>query len=782
MSFLNKIGVIPSEDEIFNSDDQQSEIAGDHQGSVIKNVTRRGFLKATGLASSSLVLGVQLSSIQAATSTHAHPSDKDFAPDVFISMDKKGTVYIVCHRSEMGQGIRSSLPLLVADEMECDWDRVVVKQGLGDAKYGSQNTDGSRSVRRFYYRLKEAGATARTMLQMAAARVWKVKPTSVTIYNHQAKLKGSSQVLDFSKLVEIAATLKVPEKSALKLKKESEHRYVGKDNIKLLDGKDIVTGKARFGYDVEIEGMKYAVIARPPVVFGKVKSFDASEAMKVPGVLKVIKLPALNPPAVFNMLGGIAVIADNTWSALQGRDKLKIEWEHGANASYNTKDYEKEFVKALDNPPHVVRNRGDWDKAKEKADKVFTQNYYVAGIAHATMEPPAATAVVSDDGVEVWTCTQTPQSAQRNVMGVMKIPQEKAASVKINVTLLGGGFGRKSKPDYVAEAVYIANETKLPVKVCWTREDEIKHGYYHSPSYQSLSASFDKSGLPTGWYHGMVNHPIGATFNPAAKQAGAADLGQTDLPFDLPNIKLTNGESDTFMRIGWVRSVTNINNAFAVSSFADELAREQKQDPKDYLLSLIGKDQMLDVNKDAAKYENYGENFDDYPIDTSRLKNVIEVVAKDAGWGKKLPAGYGIGIAAHRSFCTYVATVVIVSSQKDKIKIEKVFYAVDAGKVINPDRARSQMEGAAIFSTSLAYYGEITAKDGIVEQSNFHDYEMARIGQVPDIHVNILKSDKPPAGIGEPGVPPFAPALCNAIFDATGKRYRRLPLKQYGII
>lgn len=782
MSFLNKIGVIPGQDDIFSTADEQSNSTSENNRSVIENVTRRGFLKATGLAGSSLVIGVQLSSVQAATSTHAHPSNKDFAPDVFISMDKKGTVYIVCHRSEMGQGIRSSLPLLVADEMECDWARVVVKQGLGDAKYGSQNTDGSRSVRRFYYRLKEAGATARTMLQTAAAQVWKVKPTEVTIYNHQAKLKGSSQVLDFSELVEIAATLKVPKKSTLKLKKESEHRYVGKDNIKLIDGKDIVTGKARFGYDVEIEGMKYAVIARPPVVFGKVKSFDASETMKVPGVLKVLEMPALNPPAAFNMLGGIAVIAENTWAALQGRDKLKIEWDHGSNASYNTKDYEKEFVKALENPPHVVRNRGDWEKAKSTADKIFTQSYYVAGIAHATMEPPAATAVVNEKGVEVWACTQTPQSAQRNAMAVMKIPQEKAASVKINVTLLGGGFGRKSKPDYVAEAVYLANETNLPVKVSWTREDEIKHGYYHSPSYQSLSASFDKSGLPTGWYHAMVNHPIGATFNPAAKQAGAADLGQTDLPFDLPNIKLTNGESDTFMRIGWVRSVTNINNAFAVSSFADELAREQNQDPKDYLLSLIGKDQLIDVNKDNAKYENYGENFKDYPIDNGRLKKVIEVVAKDADWCKKLPEGYGIGIAASRSFCSYVATVVIVSSINGKIKIEKVFYAVDAGKVINPDRARSQMEGAAIFSTSLAYYGEITAKDGIVEQSNFHDYQMARIGQVPNIKVNILKSDQPPAGIGEPGVPPFAPALCNAIFDATGKRYRRLPLSQYGII
>ncbi|MBV1911094.1 MAG: molybdopterin-dependent oxidoreductase [Kangiellaceae bacterium] len=782
MSFLTKIGQVPTDEQIFNSnnDDLANEDAGKTTSCRIENVSRRSFLKVSGLASSSLVIGVQLASVQ--TVSAAKSGSSDFAPDVFISMDKRGTVTIICHRSEMGQGIRSSLPMLVADEMECDWQRVIVEQGLGDAKYGSQNTDGSRSVRRFYTRLKEAGATARTMLQTAAAQVWKVKPTQVEIYNHQAKLKSSSKTLDFSQLVEIAATLPVPDKKTLKLKKESEHRYVGKDTMPNIDGEAIVSGKAIYGFDVELEQMKYAVIARPPVLFGKVKSFDATEALKVPGVVKIVEMPTLTPPAVFKMLGGIAVIAENTWAALQARDKLKITWDHGDNANYNTKKYEQEFVKALKNPPHTARSRGNWEDAKTAADKIISRNYYVAGIAHATMEPPAATARISKDGVDVWTCTQTPQSAQSTAMGVMKIPKEKASSVKINVTLLGGGFGRKSKPDYIAEAVFLANETKMPIKVQWTREDEIKHGYYHSPSYQELSASFDKEQRSTGWYHGMVNHPIGSTFNPAAKEAGAAELGQTDMPFDIPNIKITNGESETSLRIGWVRSVTNINNVFAVSSFADELAVESNKDPKDYLLSLIGKDQFIDLAKDKAKYSNYGESNEQYPIDTSRLKNVINVVAKDANWGKKLPKGHGIGIAAHRSFCSYVATVVEVSSREGKIQIEKVYYAVDAGKVINPDRVRSQMEGAAIFSTSLAYYGEITADKGIVDQSNFHDYELARIGQVPVIEVNIIKNDHPPAGVGEPGVPPFAPALCNAIYNATGKRYRRLPLKQYGIV
>lgn len=785
MSILHDLGIDIEEAAGSHHENTNKETL--ENTSMIKNLSRRQFVKQIGVASSSLVLGIQFSHSSKAVAKSSNNliqknGSPNFSPDVFISIDSKGTVTIISHRSEMGQGILSSLPRLVADEMECDWNRVVVKQGLGDAKYGSQNTDGSRSVRRFYFRLKEAGATARTMLQMAAAKVWKVKPASISIVNHQARLAGSSQTLDFSQLVEIAATLPVPEKSTLVLKKPQQHRYVGKQNMSLINAKEMVTGKAIYGFDIEMPELKYCVIARPPVLFGKVKSYDAKEALKVPGVLQVVELSALTPPAVFKMLGGIAVIAENTWAAIQGREKLIIEWEHGKNAEYTTKDHEQKFIKALESPPHIVRNRGDFDSEKKAAKKVLSRDYYVAGIDHAMMEPPAATAIVSDKGIDVWTCTQTPQSAQRNAMGVMNIPKEKAESVRINVTLLGGAFGRKSKPDYVAEAVYLANETKQPIKVLWTREDEIKHGYYHSPSYQKLEATIDEEDNVTGWYHGLVNHPIGATFNPAAKQAGSADLGQGDVPFDLPNIKITNGESDTFLRIGWVRSVTNINNAFAIGSFVDELANELKIDPKEFWLTLIGKDRYIDVTKDGYKYGNYGESQEDFPLDTARLKNVINVVAKNSRWDTPLAENHGRGISVHRSFCSYIATVVEVSFDKGKVQIEKVFYAVDAGQVINPDRVISQMEGAAIFSTANAFYGEITAVDGIVEQSNFHDYELARIGQVPSVEVEIIQSEHRPAGVGEPGVPPFSPALCNAIFNATGKRYRRLPLKQFGIV
>ncbi len=748
---------------------------------MIKKITRRNFLQGVGLSAGGLTLGMQFSVANAATI-----EDKSFAPDVFVSIADNGQVTIISHRSEMGQGIRSSLPLLVADELEADWNRVTVEQGLGDTKYGSQNTDGSRSVRKNYIKLKQAGATARTMLQQAAAKIWSVPVSEVTIYNHQAKHK-SKGMLDFKDLVKVAATLDVPSKDNLTLKTEAQHRYVGKDNMSLLDGKDIVTGRAMYGFDTELPGMKYAVIARPPVVYGKVKSYDDSETLKVPGVIKTVELPALTPPVMFKMLGGVAVIAENTWAAIKGREALKIVWEHGKNASYSTHDHEAVFIKALDDPKETPRVRGDFDAVKKTAHQIISADYHVAGLAHATMEPPAATAQIDGDIVNVWACTQTPQGAQQNVMGTLQMAKEDMANIKINVTLLGGGFGRKSKPDFVAEAAFLAKQTGLPIKVQWTREDEIKHGYYHSPSYQKLEATLDENNAVTGWYHAMVNHPIMSTFNPMAKTAGMVDLGLGDVMYDIPNIKIALGETETFMRIGWVRSVTNINNVFAAGSFTDELASARKLNPKDNLLQLIGKDQHVDLNKDKYAYSNYGENIKDYPADTARLKKVIELVAEKSGWDAKsqkngLPKGHGIGIAAHRSFLSYVAIVVVVSTEGNKVKIEDIHMAADIGKVVNPDRVRSQLEGAAMFGASIAFYGEVTAKDGVVEQNNFNDYQLVRMHQIPKIHTYLVDSDEKPTGIGEPGVPPFAPALCNALFNATGERYRRLPLKSLTLV
>ena len=740
----------------------------------IQNLSRRRFIQGVGAVGGTLLLGVQLPGQALAGSA------KVFEPDVFIRLSDDGGVTILSHRSEMGQGIKSTLPRLVADEMEADWDKVTIEQAIGDAKYGSQNTDGSRSVRRFYYRLRQAGATARQMLEQAAAKHWGVKAEDCRAYNHEVTHVPSGRKVGYGDLVGIAAELEVPEGTKVALKPDDKLRYVGKENMALVDGKELVSGKAEYGYDVDLPGQKIAVIARPPVLFGTYKKVDSTETLKVPGVLKVIELPTVTAPAAFKPLGGVAVIAENTWAAIKGREKLNIEWDHGDNAAYSTDSHEQALGKSLDNPPHKVRKRGDWDKAEAEAAQVVKAEYYTAGLTHAMMEPPAAAARMTENGIEVFGCTQTPQSSQQTVAGILQLKPEQ---VTINVTYLGGGFGRKSKPDFMAEAAVLAKQSGWPVKVLWTREDEVRHGYYHSPSLQRMEASLDKSGKTTGWRHRMVMHPIGFTFNPAANRPGFEnDLGLADMPYDIDNILIENGETASFQRIGWVRSVANISNVFALGSFVDEVAHAKGQDPKDHLLSLIGKDRHLSFSEDGYQYGNYGEPTADFPIDTARLKHVIELAAEKADWGRKLPKGHGLGIAAHRSFLSYVATVVEVSMNNGRVKIEKVHSAVDCGKAINPDRVRAQMEGAAVFGASLALYGEITLKDGIVEQGNFDDYPLARITDIGPTHVHLVESNERPAGIGEPGVPPFAPALANAIFAASGKRYRRLPLNQFDIV
>lgn len=750
----------------------------------IKNLSRRRFMFGLGAVGTGLLIGVQLEAAEKAAFPEkalltALPPGH-FQPDVFISVAPTGQVTIICHRSEMGQGVRSSLPLLIADEMEADWERVSVEQAIADEIYGSQNTDGSRSVRRHYQRLRQAGATARTMFQQAAARYWKVKVEECEVYNHQVTHVPSGQQVDFATLVPIAIDLEIPDKKSLVLKDDKQLRYVGKDNIALVDEQDIATGKSIYGYDVQREGLLIAVIARPPVLFGKPKKWDAEAAKKVKGVVDVIEMPTLTPPALFKPLGGIAVLATNTYAAIKGREALNIEWDHGSNASYTTQDHEKVFAASLDKPVNVVRHRGDYWQAEKLAQKKIAAEYWVPGLVHAPMEPPAATALFTPKGeLHAWACTQTPQSSQANIAGFLKIDKSK---VMVNVTMLGGGFGRKSKPDFVVEAAWLAKTVNKPVKVLWTREDEIKNSYYHSPSLQRLSATVDAAGSVTGLRHSLVNHPIGWTFDTAEKKADGDSLGQADAPFAIPNILIDNGETDTFYRIGWLRSVTNINNAFAAGSFVDEIAHQLQKDPLDMWLQLIGPDRNESFSKDGYDYWNYGDKLEDFPVNTKRLKHVLTKAAELAGWGKKLPKKQGMGISVHRSFCSYVANVVQVTEKNGKISIDKVISVVDCGKIINPERVRSQMEGAAIFGASLALYGEITAKNGQVEQGNFDDYGMLRMDACPDIQVHIVESNERPAGVGEPGVPPFAAALCNAIFAATGERYRRLPLSSHGIV
>lgn len=760
--------------------------------SQIKNISRRGFLKTLGLGSGALVLGVQFSALlpipkalAQGLSSSNNINKGSFEPNVYLTINRDNSVAIVVHRSEMGQGVRTSIPMIVADELEADWQQIQVIQGLGDRKYGSQNTDGSRSIRRFYQPLREAGASARMMLEQAAAQLWNVEVNECSAIKNQVHHLKSNKAVSFGDLVDIASELAVPDKAKLILKSKQDFKFIGKADVPLVDGKDIATGNTTFGFDVELPNMRFAVIARPPVLASKVKSFNSDKAKKIKGVIDIIQMDDLTEPVVFKPLGGIAVIATNTWAAMKGRDALDIQWEESEHASYDSSAYKQALAKSCDNPTTTLREKGDVNAALQNASKVVSADYYVPQLIHVPMEPPAATAHFHDGIFDIWACTQTPQSAQGSVARSTGVALDK---VNINVTLLGGGFGRKSKPDFIVEAAILSQKLNVPVKVLWTREDEIRNGYYHAVSYQKLSAGLDSNNKVTSWKHTEAAPTIRSIFLKGADTISSeASLGFIDMPYDIANVYCGVGKALAHTRIGWMRSVTNTNQAFAVCSFADELAFASKIDSKDYLLSLIGKDRHIDVSKEKADYGNYGETLDKFPLDSARLKNVLSRVSDMANWQEtnkgKRANGNALGIAVHRSFVSYVASVVEISTNaQGKIKLERIYMCVDCGTAVNPERIKSQMEGAAIFGMSLAFYGDVTAKSGAIEQGNFDDYPIARMNEVPPIDVQIIESDAPPGGVGEPGVPPVAPAICNAIFAATGKRYRELPLNQYGIV
>jgi len=744
--------------------------------SVIENVSRRRFIIGIA-AAGGLVLGVYLVKRSGGrVSPETGGASPSFEPNVFVVIAQDGAVMVVCHRSEMGQQARTSVAQIVADELDADWTRVVVAQAEGDAKYGDQNTDGSRSVRRNFSRLRQAGASARTMLEQAAAGLWAVPVSECHAVNHEVVHGPSDRKVGFGELVEAAAALEPPPVETLKLKDRSEWRYIGKSTPSV-DLQELVGGRGIFGIDVQLEGMRVAVIARPPVLFGKPKSVDSSAALAIPGVERVVELPVLEPPAGFKPLGGVAVVATNTWAAIQGRRALRIEWEGGSNASYDSARYREKLLETARRNGRVVRDEGDVERALREAHKTLSAEYYVPLLAQAPMEPPVTTARVADGRAEIWSSTQAPQLTRRLVAEALGVDE---SNVQVHVTLLGGGFGRKSKPDFAVEAALLSSKVGAPVKVMWTREDDLRNGYPNSVNAQYLEAGIDGQGQTTAWLQRTVFPPIGSTFKYGTKLASSGDLGLgfVDNPFDVPNMRLENGEAEAHVRIGWLRSVANVYHAFATQSFAHELAAAAGRDPKDYLLELIGPSRKIDLAAMGVDYPNYGDPIETYPIDTGRLSNVVRVAAELAEWGRDLPSGRGLGIAVHRSFLAYVATVVEVEvSARGELTIPAAWVAIDAGTVVNPDHVRAQCEGGSVYGLSCALNAEITATGGIIDQENFDTYRVARIGDAPkSITVHIVDSTEPPAGVGEPPTPPFAPALCNAIYEATGKRIRTLPI------
>ena len=739
--------------------------------SCIQNVSRRGFLNSV-CSGGALVLGAYFlpDDMRAAAMVDTPVDRAAFHPNVFLGLETNGTIYIIAHRSEMGNGSRTALPRVLADEMDADWRRVKILQAVGDPRYGSQDTDASRSIFGFFQIMREAGATARLMLVRAGADEWSVPVSECKSGLHTVVHSPTGRHKAYGELALAASMLPVPRKEELQFKSRAAWRYIGKD-ASLYDLQDICTGKAIYGTDARQEGMVYASIEHPPVLGGKLKSYQDQEALRVPGVLQTVLIEPFKPPHGYQPLGGVAVIADNTWAAFQGRKKLHMVWDHGPNAAYNSDRFKKELQETARQPGLVMRNEGDVDAEFAKGGRTFEAEYYVPHLAHATMEPPVALAEFRDGKVRAWVPTQNPQGVQEVIAQAVGIRKE---DVTCHVTLLGGGFGRKSFSDFAAEAAVLSKRLGKPVKVVWSREDDIKFDYYLPVAAVYLKAALDDRGKPAAWLQRSAFPPINSTFDSGARHGGWELKGNwIEVPFNIQNVRVENGAAQAHLRLGWLRSVASVYHTFAVQSFVDELAHNAGRDSLEYLLDLFGPSRVLNLNIPHYPPEP------GYPLDIGRLRRVTEMAAEKAGWGKrKLGKGSGLGIAAQRYSFTYVASVVEVEvTEQGEIRIPRVDTAVDAGTAVNPANIRAQLEGAAVFGTSIARSGEITATGGVINQSNFYDYPVARLAEAPyQTNVYVVDSSAPPAGVGEPGVSVIAPALCNAIFAATGKRIRELPL------
>lgn len=744
----------------------------------VENVSRRRFIQSLGLGAGAFVLGVTMPTSNVVSATTA---TTQLPLNFFVSLDKSGAITIVCHRSEMGQGIRTSVPQIIADEMCANWGDVTVVQAPADRnKYGNQGTAGSASIRSHFKTIRTIGATARQMLEQAAAKVWSVDIKQVNANNGMVENNLNGNKLSFGELAAIAAKVTAPAKDKVALKSIDEFSLIGRD-VKLSDLDEIVAGKAQYAQDIQLPNMLIASISRPPVVGATIKSFDDKAARQVAGVVDVIVLKTRSFPVNVNPLGGIAVVATNTWAAQEGRKKLTIDWDMGPKASHNSESFKKELVAAVQNKGKVVRERGSVYQ-HQYDDNALEATYTVPYLHHASMETPAATAIVDGDKCTVWAGTQNPQWAQGQAATELGLPPEKMSNVVVNVTLMGGAFGRKSKGDFVVEAVELAKATKRPVKVVWSREDDVKHGFYHSmaANYHKAQLMPDKS--VDHWIGRNAYPPIGWLFNDKTKTPNDSQLslGFADLPFNIDNLSYENHAVDSYVRPGWLRAVACINNGFALGSFVDELADKADIAPRQMWLNLLGKDSFIDPREDGfEKWSNYNMvNEKDHRISTKRIKDLINLISDKTKIEQPLPENQGWGLSFLRSFGSYVAAATKVKVENDKVTVMEMHTAVDCGIAITPDRVKAQMEGAMVMGLTIALMGEITTENGSVMQSNFHDYPVARMHQIPPLHVHLVESPLAPGGIGEPGVPPVAPSITNAIFRACGKRIRDLPVNK----
>jgi isoquinoline 1-oxidoreductase beta subunit len=748
-------------------------------GAQANTVGRRDFLKAGATGGAALVLGFYLPSrssrIMAAQAAGSEAAGKIFKPNAWIRITPDNQITLLVEKPEMGQGPRTVIPMMLADELEADWSSIHVEQAPTIPEiYKGLSTGGSGAVEDTWDSMRKVGAQAREMLTVAAAEQWNVDRKECRAENGAVIHAPSGRRFTYGELVETASKLPEIKAESVPLKDPKNYRYIGK-RVPRTDVPAKVDGSAAFGIDVRVPGMLYAVIARCPHFGGKLAAFDDKDAKAMPGVQAVFAVAPLGRP--LNTAGGVAVVADSTWSAIQARKALKITWDKGPDGDETSAGLRKQIEQAAAGAPTFVAvNHGDALKAIEGAPKKVEASYELAFQAHATMEPMNTTVHVRDDGIEVWTPTQWADAIQGTVAQLSKVPPGK---ITVHMTLSGGSFGRRAQWDYAAEAWQVADQVRKPVQLLWTREDDIQHGFYRPYSHHHLSGGLDSQGNIVAWSHRIVSTPIRAYFDPpdslkdphhvAAQELGGADV----LPYGVPNFRLDFAPVHSAVPRAWWRSVENSSTAFANGCFVDELARAAGRDPYQYQMELLDEQQRTLGAQNLAAVM-----WPDQPhLDPKRFQAVLKLAAGKSGWGKPLPAGRGRGIAAHYSFDSYVAHVAEVSVGKDgTVRVHRVVSAVDCGTAVNPDGVAAMTEGAVNYALTAVLTGEITIKDAAVEQSNFNDYQVLRLAQAPEIEVHIVPGGGKPSGMGEPGVPPLGPAVANAVFAATGVRVRRLPI------
>jgi isoquinoline 1-oxidoreductase subunit beta len=727
---------------------------------ICAGVSRRHFLRTAAASGAALVIQFNWAPLALAGEDQEKPRVNPF--NAWVHMDTNGDVTLIVPKSEMGQGVLTSLAMILADELEADWTRVHVAHAETNPDIYDLGTGGSGSILGSYLPLRQAGAAAREMLISAAAQTWGVSPQTCHARDGRVIHNPRAHTLMYGELVEKASKLPVPDLNKVPLKNPDEFRYIGK-NIPHIELPTKVDGTARFGIDVRVPGMMYAVIARCPVYGGKARSFDASRAKAVPGVRDVVEIPAVTPDC--HTFGGIAVVADSTWAAMKGREALKVDWDLGPTASENTASLREQLQSLTAGTGKVIRADGNPDAALANARRKVEAEYELPFQAHATMEPMNCTADVRANGAEIWAPTQSPDWIQGTVAQVLGL---KPPQVNVHTTLMGGGFGRRYHTDFGVEAAQVSKAAGKPVQVVWTREDDMQHDFYRQAFHHRMSAALDDEGGITAWRHRIASTSIAVFWRPNPKPEESELGGALWPPYAASSFSLEYLPAKSGIPVMWWRSVEESSSGFAVESFIDELAAAAKIDPLDYRLRLLG---------NTPRKVGHAESSDDIVLDTGRFKSVLQLAAEKAGWGRPLTTGQGRGIAAFYSFNTYAAHVAEVSIERGgKLRVSRITCAVDCGRAVDPNGVKAMMEGAVAYALS-AVFNEITIEGGHARQSNFDTYDLIRLRDMPHVDVHIVPSTAAPTGLGEPGLPSVAPAVTNAVFALTGKRLRRLPIR-----